>query len=145
MCERERERLVYGIIFFFFFFTMGYGEEWASQVMLMLKNLPANAGDTSYAEMWFQSWGREDPLEEGMATHSSICAWRIPWIEEPGGLQSIGSQRVRHDTDMHACMHGEEYLKSHGLRVKVIFWPVQTEVFKNMSSIKLSNFSVCGH
>ena len=41
--------------------------------------------------------GQEDPLEEGMATHSSIPAWRIPWTEEPGGLQSIGSQRVRHD------------------------------------------------
>ena len=41
--------------------------------------------------------GREDPLEEGMATHSSTLAWRIPWTEEPGGLQSMGSQRVRHD------------------------------------------------
>ena len=41
-----------------------------------------------------QSLGREDPLEEGMATHSSILAWRIPWTEEPGGLQSLGSQRV---------------------------------------------------
>ena len=41
--------------------------------------------------------GLEDPLEESMATHSSILAWRIPRIEEPGGLQSIGSQRVRHD------------------------------------------------
>ena len=41
-------------------------------------------------EMWIQSLGREDPLEEGMATHSSILTWRIPWIEEPGGLQSIG-------------------------------------------------------
>ena len=41
--------------------------------------------------------GWDDPLEEGMATHSSILAWRIPWTEEPGGLQSIGSQRVRHD------------------------------------------------
>ena len=40
--------------------------------------------------------GREDPLEEGKATHSSILAWRIPWTEEPGGLQSTGSQRVRH-------------------------------------------------
>ena len=43
------------------------------------------------------SLGREDPLEEGMATHSSILAWRIPWIEEPGGLQSMGLQRVGHD------------------------------------------------
>ena len=41
--------------------------------------------------------GWEDPLEKGMATHSSILAWRIPWTEEPGGLQSLGSQRVRHD------------------------------------------------
>ena len=43
-----------------------------------------------------QSLGGEDPLEEEMATHSSILAWRIPWTEEPGGLQSMGSQRVRH-------------------------------------------------
>ena len=48
-------------------------------------------------EMQVGSLGREDPLEEGMATHSSILAWRIPWTEEPGGLQSIGSQRVGHD------------------------------------------------
>ena len=48
-------------------------------------------------ETWVQSLGREDPLEEGMATHSSILAWRIPWTEEPGGLQSPGSQRVGHD------------------------------------------------
>ena len=47
--------------------------------------------------MWVRFLGREDPLEEGMATHSSILAWRIPWTEEPGGLQSIKSQRVRHD------------------------------------------------
>ena len=44
-----------------------------------------------------QSLGWEDPLEKGMATHSSILAWRIPWTEEPGGLQSVGSQRVGHD------------------------------------------------
>ena len=44
-----------------------------------------------------RSLGQEDPLEKGMATHSSILAWRIPWTEEPGGLQSIGSQRVRHN------------------------------------------------
>ena len=43
-------------------------------------------------EMWVQSLGREDPLEEGMATHSSILAWRMPWTEEPGGPWSIGSQ-----------------------------------------------------
>ena len=53
----------------------------------MVKNLAVNAGD---AEMWVQSLGGEDPLEEGMTTHSSILAWRIPWTEEPGGLQSTG-------------------------------------------------------
>ena len=48
-------------------------------------------------EMWVQSLGGEDPLEEAMATHSSILAWRIPWAEETGRLQSMGSQRVGHD------------------------------------------------
>ena len=53
--------------------------------------------------MWVGSLGQEDPLEEGMETHFRI-AWRIPWTEEPGGLQSLGSQRVRHDsaTNTHA-------------------------------------------
>ena len=48
-------------------------------------------------EVWVESLGQEDPLEEEMATHSSILAWEIPWTEEPGGLQSMGSQRVGHD------------------------------------------------
>ena len=45
--------------------------------------------------MWFSPQGWEDPLEEGVATHSSILAWRIPWTEEPGGLQSLGSQSLK--------------------------------------------------
>ena len=57
----------------------------------VLKNLPA------VQETQVRSLGREDPLEEGVATHSRILAWRIPWTEEPGGLQSTGSHRVRHD------------------------------------------------
>ena len=57
----------------------------------MVKNPPA------MQEIWVRSLDREDPLEEGMATHPSILAWRIPWTEEPGGLQSMGLQRVRHD------------------------------------------------
>ena len=57
----------------------------------MAKNLPA------LQEIWVQSLGQEDPLEKEMATQSSILPWRIPWTEEPGGLQSIGSQRVGHD------------------------------------------------
>ena len=48
-------------------------------------------------ETWVQSLGREDTLEKGMATPSSILAWKIPWMEEPGGLQSMESQRVGHD------------------------------------------------
>ena len=55
----------------------------------MVKNLPA------MWETWVRSLGWEDPLEEGMATHSNIPAWRIPQTEEPGGLQSMGLQRVR--------------------------------------------------
>ena len=57
----------------------------------MVKNLPA------MQETWVRSLDWEDPLEVGMATHSTILVWRIPWTEEPGGLQSMGSQRVRHD------------------------------------------------
>ena len=49
-------------------------------------------------ETQVQSMGQEDPLEEEMATHSSTVAWRSPWMEDPGGLQSMGSQRVRHDS-----------------------------------------------
>ena len=67
---------------------------WASQVALVVKNLPANAGDISDAGSFL---GQEDPLEKGMATRSSILTWRIPWTEEPDRLQSIGVQRVGHD------------------------------------------------
>ena len=62
----------------------------------MVKNLPANVGDVR-SERWIQSMGREDPLEDGMAAHSSVLDWRILWTEEPGGLQSMGLQRVGHD------------------------------------------------
>ena len=56
-------------------------------------------------EMWVQSWDQKDPLEEEMATHSSILAYKIPWTGDPGGPQSIGSQRVRHDrTTEHSSM-----------------------------------------
>ena len=48
-------------------------------------------------DTWVLSQGQEDPPEKGMATHSSILAWRIPWTEEPGGLQSMESQRIRHN------------------------------------------------
>ena len=57
----------------------------------MVKELSTNAGDM------VRSLGQEDPLEKDMVPHSSILAWRIPWTEDPGGLQSMGSQRVGHD------------------------------------------------
>ena len=66
----------------------------ASQVALVVKNMPVNAGDI---ETWVQSLDQKDPLGKGMAAHSSILAWRSPGTEEPGGLQSMESQRVRHD------------------------------------------------
>ena len=56
-----------------------------------VKNWPANA------ETWVQSLGREDPLKKEMTTHSSVCTWEIPRTKEPGGLQSMGSQKVTHD------------------------------------------------
>ena len=64
---------------------------WASLVAETVKSLPA------MQETWAQSLGREDPLEKGMATHSSILAWKIPWVEEPGELQSMVLHRVGHD------------------------------------------------
>ena len=64
--------------------------EWTSLVAWMEKNLPV------MQKTQVQSLDQDGPLEKGMATHSSIIAWRIPWTEKPGGLQSMGSQRVRH-------------------------------------------------
>ena len=64
---------------------------WSSLGAQMVKILPA------IQDTWVSSLGREDPPEKGMATHSSILAWRVPQTEEPGGLQSIGSQRVGHN------------------------------------------------
>ena len=65
--------------------------QWASLVAQTIKSLPA------MQETWVRSLGQEDPLEKGMATHSSILDWRMPWTEESGRLQSMGSQRVGHD------------------------------------------------
>ena len=64
-----------------------------------VKNLPA------VQETWVQSLGQEDPLEKGMATHSSILAWRIPWTEEPGGLQSMGFPGKRTGVGCHFLLH----------------------------------------
>ena len=61
---------------------------WASLIAQLVKNLPA------VQETWVQFLGREDPLEKEVVTHSTILAWRIPWTEEPGRLQSMGSQEL---------------------------------------------------
>ena len=70
----------------------------------MVKNLPVKQ---ELQDTQVQSLGQEDSLEEGMAIHSSILVWRIPWTEDPGGLQSIGSQRVKHDWSDLACTHAD--------------------------------------
>ena len=69
-----------------------------SLVAQMVKCLP------TMQETWVRSLGREDPLEKEMATHSSTLAWRIPWMEEPGGLQCMGSQRIGYDERLHFHM-----------------------------------------
>ena len=70
------------------------GQQWRHMAYLvaqMVKTLPA------MQETWVRSLGQKDPLEKGMATHSSILDWRIPWTEEPSRLYSMGSQRIGHD------------------------------------------------
>ena len=67
------------------------GDMGASLVAKLVKNMPV------MRETWVRSLGWEDVLEECMATHSSVLSWRVPWTEEPGGLQSMESQRVRHN------------------------------------------------
>ena len=79
---------------------------WASLVAQMVKNLPA------VWETWVWKDPCEDPLEKGKATHSSILAWRILWTEEPSGLQSMGSQRVRHNwATKHSTMTNDPFLQ----------------------------------
>ena len=69
-------------------FAPSQSKDRTSLVVQTIKSLPA------MQETWVLSLGQEDPLEKGMATYSSILVWRIPWTEEPGGLQSMGSQRI---------------------------------------------------
>ena len=80
---------------FSFLLVLYLGTELLELIIILvaqrLKRLP------EMQETWVQFLGQEDPLEKEMATHSSILAWRIPWTEEPGGLQSMGSQRFGHD------------------------------------------------
>ena len=83
----------------------------------MVKNPPA------IRNTWVSSLGQEDPLEDSMATNSSILAWRIPWTEEPGKLQSMGSQRVGHDWATYDYDYDISFIKRNKLRCKTMkFW-----------------------
>ena len=85
-------------------FNLGFTDlAWISHVAQWVKNLPVMQEPQ---ETGVQSLGQEDPLEAGVATHSGILAWRIPWTEEPGGLWFIGSQRVEHAWSDWASTHG---------------------------------------
>ena len=70
--------------------------------------------------MWVRSLSQEEPLEEGVTTHSSILAWRISWTEEPGGLQSMGSQRAGHD-EVSVAQHSIQYIQPLARCCKCIF------------------------
>ena len=104
------------------FFSIYYTSR-ASLVAQTLERLPA------VQETWVRSLGWEDPLEKEMATHSSILAWRIPWTEDPGRLQSMGLQRVRHD-----------WLTSLYIKVEILLSP---GVSKNTLTFNIS-FKVWG-
>ena len=75
--------------------SISFLNNWAPLVVQIVKNPPA------LQDTWVRSLSQEDPQEEEIATHSNILAWRIPWMEEPGRLQSMGLQRVRHDFHNH--------------------------------------------
>ena len=99
-------------------------ERGASLVAQMINNLPA------MWERWVQSLGWEDLLEKGMATHSSIHAWRTPWTEEPSGLQSMGSKRVRHDwaTNTHTHTHTHQKEKHAPLLTASVTKPHEVQI-----------------
>ena len=88
----------------------------ASLVGQIVKNPPA------IHETWVHSLGWEDPLEEGITTHSSILSWRIPWTEEPGGLQSMGLRRVGHDWAAKHSMHSQHWELLLNQEIRKWFW-----------------------
>ena len=106
-------------------------------VTQMVKNLPA----VQETQVWSLSW--EDPLEKGMATHSSILAWRIPWTENPGRLQSMGSQRIGHDWATNTHTHYYTYYNYLGEN-RMRSWPLnllisgQTHCRVSLNSAKVN-------
>ena len=120
LCEREEP-----------FFSIHFNNfmkfsKWQESPFFVWVNLPCglprwlsskdSAGNAEGQETQVRSLGREDPLEEEMATHSSILAWKIPWTEELGGLQSMGLQRVGHDWTISLSLFTFRYEEMQGLR-----------------------------
>ena len=111
----------------------------ASLVAQRLKHLPA------MWETWVRSLGWEDPLEKEMATHSSILAWRIPWMEEPGGLQSARSQRVVHNwaTSLTQSLERRQHIKPVGGAVGVLGrWRQRTLMWRVRNSSSKIGYSL---
>ena len=89
----------------------------------MVKNLPANVGDATQV----RSLCWEDPLEKERATRSNILAWKSPWTEEPGGLQSMGSQRARHERVVNMHIHTQIQLRAFWSSASKDGWAVSTQ------------------
>ena len=116
-CQSPTLRQIIPLRFFFRKITLIFSKRIHFKLCGILKNyrkicinLGFPCGSTvktppAMQEICIQPLGREDPLEQGTATHSSVLAWRIPWTGEPGGPQAIGPQRVRHDWSDLACAH----------------------------------------
>ena len=109
------------------------GRHRASLVAQRLKRPPA------MRKTWVWSLGQEDPLEKEMATHSSILAWRIPWTEEPGGLQSMGLQRVRHDWANSLSCYGKK-MKSRG--IAITSWQIDGETVETVTDFILGGSKI---
>ena len=131
----ELDKAVVHVISFVSFLWLWFSFCWpsdgyvASLVAQRLKHLPA------MKKTWVRSLGQEDPLEKEMATHSSILAWRIPWMEEPVGLQSMGSKRVRHDWTTNTFTFTRELIKRFSE-----FW-IYFSVLWNIGQILANNYS----
>ena len=111
---------------------------WASLVAQTIKNSPA------MWETWVWSLTWEDPLEKEMATHSSILVWRIPWTEEPGGLQSMGSRRVGHNWATSLSLFNSEVLrncvtqrfwKEFGINTGIYLYIINTDIYRYIFGI----------
>ena len=112
----------------------------ASLAAQLVKNPPA------MQETLVRSLGWEDPLEEGMATHSSILAWRIPWTEEPGGLQSMGWQRIRHDwATKHSSTELEKHLTLLCFLILFLFFRIRCHSLLNISFVERTSVGMIDH